>query len=255
MSRFSDVDGAPDVGSLVAYLDGTDRGLAPMKSYMASSAALHAPGGVILDVGCGVGSDLSRLGSLGLRPLGVDRSMSMLTIARGRLGSAVPFVQADAACLPFRDASIDGCRIERELQHVAVPAAVVSEIARVVRPGGFLASFDTDYTTYRAETNDQALAGLPGSVSRVRHPSVGGDLVDLFVGAGFEISNVVTERSHAWSFDRLPAHTMGSIERAVADDVLGADDAQRWVDEQLSRSAAGTFRAAWEKILLTATRT
>jgi hypothetical protein len=141
------------------------------------------------------------------------------------------------------------------LQHVAVPAAVVSEMARVVRPGGFVASFDTDYTTYRAETDDRSLAGLPGSVSRVRHPGVGGDLVDLLADAGFEISNVVTERSHAWSFDRLPAHTMGSIERAVGDGILDADDAQRWIDEQLARSARGTFRAAWQKVLVTATRT
>ena len=64
-------------------------------------------------------------------------------------------MQGDAARLPPRASSVDGCRVERVLQHVLSPAAVVEEIVRVVRPGGFLAAFDTDYGTYSAETDDE----------------------------------------------------------------------------------------------------
>lgn len=255
VSQFSHVDSAPDVGALVAYLDGTDRALSPMKSYIAAAAALHVPDGVVLDIGCGMGGDLARLTSEGLGAVGLDASMSMLATARGRPAHRVPLIQGDAAQLPLRTDSIDGCRIERVLQHVESPSAVVDEIARVVRPGGFVAAFDTDYRSYRAETDYDALAELPGLVSRVRHPGVGGDLVTLLADAGFEISNVVTERSHASSFARMPTHTRTSILKAVNEGALDAADANRWIDEQLHRSTTGTFRATWEKILVTATRT
>ena len=254
MSQFSDVDGATDVGALVAYLDRTDRGLSPMKSYMATAAALHVPGGVVLDLGCGVGGDLDRLRSMDLCPVGLDQSASMLTTARRRLGVDVPLVRGDAARLPLRTGSIDGCRIERVLQHVEVPRAVVDEIARVVRPGGFVVAFDTDYGSYRAVTEHDDLGHLPGSVSRVRHPGVGGELVSLLTDAGFEIGNVVTERSRASSFDRLPTDVRASIASAVVEGTLEAADADRWIDEQMRRSNAGTFRATWEKVLVTATR-
>jgi SAM-dependent methyltransferase len=255
VSQFSDVDGAPDVGSLVAYLDGTDRGLSPMKSYIAASAAMYVPGGVVLDIGCGVGRDLERLRSLDLRGVGIDLSTWMLTTARQRLGTDVPLVQADAARLPLRAASVDGCRIERVLQHVESPRTVVEEIARVVRPGGFVAAFDTDHRSYRAETDCDALAGLPGSISRVLHPGVGGELVTFFADAGFEICNVVTERSHASSIEGMPTNARASIARAVREGALDPAEAKRWIDEQVHRSAIGTFRATWEKILVTATRT
>lgn len=255
MSQFSDVDAAPDVERLVAYLDGTDRGLSPMKSYIAAAAALHVPNGVVVDIGCGMGGDVARLRSQDLHAIGIDASLSMVATARDRLGVDVRLLQGDAAALPLRDRSVDGCRIERVLQHVMSPKAVVEEIARVVRPGGFLAAFDTDFTRYIADTDEESLAGLPGAVVRARHPGIGGDLSSLIADAGFEIRNVVTERSHAWSFDRMPTDLSSSIGRAVDEGSLDQAAADRWFAEQERRTLAGSFRATWEKILVTATRT
>lgn len=254
MSQFSDVDAAPDVERLITYLDRTDRGLSPMKRYMATAAALHVPGGVVLDIGCGMGGDLGRLQSEGLSAVGLDASMSMLTAARRRFGRDAPLLQGDAARLPFATASVDGCRIERVLQHVMSPMAVVNEIARVVRPGGFVGAFDTDFSRYTAETEDESLVGLPGSVVRARHPRVGGELASLLSDAGFAVGNVVTEQSRASSFDRLPTDVRASIASAVADGTLEAAAGERWIAEQELRSATGRFRAMWVKVLVTAIR-
>ena len=203
MSQFSQVDSAPDVGR--RWLPISTAPIGRCRRYdIVATAALYAPSGVVLDVGCGVGGDLARLGSMGLRAVGLDASTSLLATTRKRLGREVPLMQGDAANLPLRASSVDGCRIERVLQHVVSPATVVEEIARVVRPGRFLTTFDTDYSTYSAHTDDQALAGLPAAVVRVRHPGVGGDLVRLITDACFAAHNVVTERSHAWSFERMP---------------------------------------------------
>ncbi|KFN51267.1 hypothetical protein P873_03100 [Arenimonas composti TR7-09 = DSM 18010] len=52
------------------------------------------------------------------------------------LYGARPDVFADGAALPFADASVDGVICLEVLEHVADPARVVAEIARVLRPGG-----------------------------------------------------------------------------------------------------------------------
>jgi SAM-dependent methyltransferase len=43
---------------------------------------------------------------------------------------------ADGHCVPLRDACVDGVWVQAVLEHVYSPARVVSEIARVLKPGG-----------------------------------------------------------------------------------------------------------------------
>jgi ubiquinone/menaquinone biosynthesis C-methylase UbiE len=253
VSHFSDVDAAPDAERLVAYLDDTDHGLSPIKSYMAATDAVYAASGRVLDVGCGVGHDLARLTSQGITAIGLDASAAMLGTARRRLGTMC-LLQGDAAELPFRTSSLDGCRIERVLQHVESPAAAVAEIARIVKPGGFIVAFDTDFGRYRAESDDHRLGGLPGAVARVRHPNVGGEQAALIADAGFEIRNVVTELSHAWSLDRMPTDVRGGIAKAVADGSLDEATGQQWIEEQERRTTDASFRGTWAKVLVTAIR-
>jgi hypothetical protein len=55
--------------SLLQYLD-PDTSMAALKAYVAAAARRYVPGGVSLDLGCGVGHDLVRLRAAGLRPMG-----------------------------------------------------------------------------------------------------------------------------------------------------------------------------------------
>jgi arsenite methyltransferase len=105
---------------------------------------LHIPdGGVALDVGSGPGNITASLaaaaGPDGLA-LGVDISEPMLSRAvRSAAGTRVGFLRADAQKLPFRDATFDAAITMAVLQLVPDPAAALSEIARVLKPGGRLA--------------------------------------------------------------------------------------------------------------------
>ena len=253
MSGFSDVDASGAADRLIAYLDATDAGLAAMKAYLAAAAARAVPGGIVLDVGCGVGHDLSRLAALGLTAAGVDTSAVMLSAARRRpAANGARLAQADGARLPFRTGSVDGCRVERVLQHVADPAAVVGELRRVLRPGGFVAVFEPDYRTFRVESAVVPDGSLPAAALRVRHPAVGGALVELLEDVGFRIDDVVTESSFGYSVDRLPVASATVLERAVAEGRLDARTAEQWADEQRRRTADGTFRARWDKVLVVA---
>ena len=72
--------------------------------------------------------------------LGVDISEPMLARAvRAEAGPQVGFLRADAQRLPLRDQTIDAAVSIAVLQLIPDPAATLSEIARVLRPGGRLA--------------------------------------------------------------------------------------------------------------------
>jgi len=100
-------------------------------------------GGIALDVGSGPGSVTASLaeaaGPDGLA-LGVDISLPMLTRAvRSEAGPQVGFLRADAQRLPLRDQTVDAVVSIAVLQLIPDPFAALSEIARVLRPGGRLA--------------------------------------------------------------------------------------------------------------------
>jgi demethylmenaquinone methyltransferase / 2-methoxy-6-polyprenyl-1,4-benzoquinol methylase len=109
----------------------------------ATRATALATGMRALDVACGTGA-LTRELALAVGPrgsvTGVDVSRAMLRRA-GRHGvpvaSATPhFLVGDALALPIDDASVDAVTIAFGLRNVADVAQALSEMARVVRPGG-----------------------------------------------------------------------------------------------------------------------
>lgn len=253
MSDSSDVDRSQGVDRLVRYLEKTDWSMTRMKAYVAAAAAREVPGGVVLDVGCGLGLDLARLVAAGTRPVGLDASGEMLGRARSRVVD-IPLVRGDAGALPFRGASIDGCRVERVLQHLVDPAAAISELARVVRPGGFLAVLEPDNRTFHVESTVATDGSIPARLLVVRHPAIGGDIAGLLERAGFRVDDVVTESSRGYRLDRLPIDAEGVVTRAVADGRVDEDVATAWLAEQRARSDEKPFRARWDKVLVVARR-
>lgn len=93
------------------------------------------------DIGSGSGRLAPHLDSLGLEPQGVDLSGEMVRVAR-RDHPAYPFEVADVRELPFGDGSLAGVVCWYSLMYLAPeerPRAY-GELARVVRPGGYLAT-------------------------------------------------------------------------------------------------------------------
>lgn len=103
----------------------------------------------VLDVGCGAGRHAIALAREGCVVVAVDVGAEALAAARrteeetaflaGPAPRRVAFVRGDATRLPLADSSID-CAIASEvLEHLPDDGAALSELARVVRPGGRLA--------------------------------------------------------------------------------------------------------------------
>lgn len=105
------------------------------------------PEETLLDVGCGPGNLLYRVRGRVRRSVGLDLSAEALRAARVALqqrqagpGDAqASFVLGDGRRLPFREASFDSIICTETLEHVADDGAVLSELARVLKPGGRLA--------------------------------------------------------------------------------------------------------------------
>lgn len=100
-------------------------------------------GGLVLDVGCGTGQLAAAIAAEGYDVFGVDLSASMVAKARQR-GLAGTYAGVTTA-LPFADNSFDLALTVATLHHLETAervAATVSEMARVVKRGGFVVLWD-----------------------------------------------------------------------------------------------------------------
>ena len=105
------------------------------------------PGDAVLDLGCGEGrhSISARLGA-DIHVVGLDLSHSDLMIAQQRLDdfdfgeqTQCGFVQASGLKLPFNDYSFDHVICSEVLEHIVDYDSVLTEIKRVLKPGGLFA--------------------------------------------------------------------------------------------------------------------
>jgi ubiquinone/menaquinone biosynthesis C-methylase UbiE len=97
----------------------------------------------ILDVATGAGRAPTVMGNYLAqrdgRLVGLDASAKMLAQAAGKIDCpAVSFVRGTAVALPFPDASFDAVVCLEALEFFPSDAAALREMARVLRPGGFL---------------------------------------------------------------------------------------------------------------------
>ncbi len=93
----------------------------------------------LLEIGCGLGTDLLQFARHGARTTGLDLTVQSVALARGRFRHEnVPgrFLVGDAENLPFADASFDVVYSFGVLHHTPDTARTFREIRRVLRPGG-----------------------------------------------------------------------------------------------------------------------
>ena len=103
-------------------------------------SVLQRPDAQVLDLCCGTGDmsfALRRRASSSTRVVGADFSHAMLQRAsRKPSGTALRWVEGDALCLPFRDASFDLVTAAFGFRNLADYDAGLREMARILRHGG-----------------------------------------------------------------------------------------------------------------------
>src|SRR5215472_2859040 len=104
--------------------------------------------GRVLDVAAGTaGVSLMLTDRSNVTTTGLDVSVDMLRrghsrVARRRRGDRIQLVLGRAEQLPFPDGTFDALTFTYLLRYVADPAATLRELARVVKPGGTVASLE-----------------------------------------------------------------------------------------------------------------
>ncbi len=112
----------------------------------ALDAAAVAAGGRAADLGAGCGFMTRGLLARGLRVIAVDQSSVMLAALREALGDdqRITCRVGLAEDLPLQDGEVDASFANMFLHHVDSPPAAISEMARIVRPGGIVVVTDLD---------------------------------------------------------------------------------------------------------------
>ena len=163
--------------------------------------ALDAPT-TVLEVGFGQGRTAAKLLAAGHQVLGVEVSATMVrqATARNRAACAdgrAELVAGNGRTLPFADRSAAAALTVHTVYFMPDPAVTVTEIARVLQPGGRLAMAARIGDDPMPAWMDPAIYRIP-TAARID---------ELFGQAGFEVEHHSPEDSHSTHLfvGRLPA--------------------------------------------------
>ena len=93
----------------------------------------------VLDVGCGLGTDLARFVSGGSKGTGIDLCSRAIDMARKNFahrGLEAEFIQMDGEAMGFEDNSFDIIYCHTVYHFTPDPVKMMTEIHRVLKPGG-----------------------------------------------------------------------------------------------------------------------
>jgi SAM-dependent methyltransferase len=143
------------------------------------------PGERVIDLGCGPGGTLyllgKRVGPAG-SVLGVERNPHFVDLARRFIANhglpKVKLRQGDAYNTGSACGSFNGAHMRLVLVNVPEPERIARELVSVVRPGGWVASFEADFVSHICDPPLPEWTHLLGAYTA--YSAVQG--IDLFVG-------------------------------------------------------------------------
>ena len=251
---YREIDAQPDPVRIIESLE--QRGRTPAQARMRRRFLRFIPvrpGNEVLEVGCGTGVIVRDLGGMvgpRGRVLGVDVSRAAIEGARrfARVHPAarrMSFRVADGAKLPFRAGQFDVTLAVTVMLHVPDPLAVVTEMAKVTRPGGRVALQDQDFGTVVLEHPDRALTAriLDGVVDRLyAEPHSGRRLPGLLRTAGLADVRLLADLYQDTALTPYTQTFLGRrAENAVRFGIVDEHEAQRWLDGVSEQHARGAF--------------
>ncbi len=143
------------------------------------------PGERVIDLGCGPGGVLHLLGKrVGVTGsvLGLERSPHFVEMARRFVADhALPHVEVcegDAYDTGLERGSFDGAHMRLVLVNVPEPHRIVREMVALVRPGGWIASFEADFVAHFCDPPLPAWERLLNAYIAYS----GAQGIDLFIG-------------------------------------------------------------------------
>lgn len=226
-----------------------------------------APGERLLDVGVGPGLlalDLARLVGETGRVIGLDLAPAMVAAATARLAD-LPQAEiriGDAGALDLPDGAVDAAVSTQAYEYVADMPRALSELHRVLRPGGRAVILDTDWRGLVWHSSDPARMDrmLACWDDHLADPHLPAKLGPMLRRAGFEVRRVevVPMLSPRWQ----PVSYAGGLIRTIRSFVrangqrFGLDPAEQeaWWADQEALIAADEFFFSVNRYAFLATR-
>lgn len=218
--------------------------IAPISAQLVATVDRLRPldGALVVDLACGTGNAALAAAAAGAQVTGVDLTPELLAIAADKPGGdAVHWVAADASATGLPDAGFDAALSNMGIIFVE-PVSQVAEIARLLRPGGFLG-----FSTWVRDTHNPFynpiidVLGTPPAMPYSPDQWGEPDIVTTRLADDFDEIFIENGR-HAWEF--------GSVADAV---VFVTDESPMHVD-LFTRSDEDTcvrlteaFTAAFER--------
>jgi arsenite methyltransferase len=197
----------------------------------------------IIDIGSGPGlmaAELAEMVGERGKVCGVDTSESMIAISNARRADRpwLEFRLSDATALPYPTQSFDGAVCVQVLEYVKEIGRALSELYRVLRPGGRAVIVDTDWDSIVWHGSDRVLMNrvLKAWDKHLHDPHLPRTLSSKLEAAGF----IVGQRSVISMFN--PAYDENAISSGLIDIISSFVTGHEQLSEQEVKQWASDLR-------------
>lgn len=224
--------------------EGVSRRLAVFDALM-PQAGMH-----VLDVGCGSGhliGDIARAVGHSGRAVGIDVSDDQLSVARERCADipVIELLNADVCSLPMEDGCFECVSSIQTLEYVPDIQRALSEIRRVLRPGGRVAFVSVLWDAFRFHGAEAELNGQITDAFRAHcyHQMLPAEMPHYMMRAGLGgASQRVLAFLNQTLHENCLAHWVSKIVAAFAvSQGMSEEDAREWLEQLEQADKEGRF--------------
>ncbi|ONH59136.1 SAM-dependent methyltransferase [Frankia sp. CcI49] len=230
--------------------------------------------GTVVDLGAGTGDTLVEIGARvppgGCSPTAVDVDEDALAALAARL-PAVRVLRHDLSRpLPFADGAFDVAVSHNTLECLVEPAALLREVARILRPGGRAVVAHTDFETIVVAIENRDLARrflltyaeLPVLYANMAaaDPWMGRRLAGLVRNSGLHLESVRAVTTVRTTLSEATELRLGEVTEAVRRCAqagrgrVAVEEIASWREQLRAAEAAGTFFFSETAFVVMATR-
>lgn len=251
-SGFEDADNYADIQGLVVSLEVQQnlKGLCLARENIYKEIVLEK-NDALLEIGCGLGATSREIAERfpGRELVAIDKSRALLNQAIKRSAAApyenIRFAEGDVNSLQYPNDYFKFAYAERVLMHVKDPMLALSEMVRVLKPGGKIAITEPDLTSVKFYPNTHNISQQLASkwCEFTESPTIGVHIQQYLQKLGLINIQVTGQTVTVQNLDEL--NRIRNIDKLivalVGEGQVGEKEAKEYQENLRKASGAGSF--------------